>query len=328
MKAVMCEAFGPIESLKIVDLPSKPVGPKDVRVAVHVASLGYMDTLMARGLYQLKPDLPYTPGACGAGYATEVGSEVTGVKVGDRVSFLNYFGAFAEEIVTQEDSIVVLPQTLDLATAATYRLSFSPAYIALQYRAKLQPGETLLVNGAAGGVGMAAVKLGVLMGARVIGSVGSDAKGEIVRAAGAEAIVNYSTESVRDRVKELTGGKGADVILDTVGGDVFDQSLRCVNLLGRIIVMGFTSGRIPSIPANLVLLKNCSIIGVFFGGWMTRDPEGVQRMNNELLDLAAAGKIRAHIHAEYPLERTVEAMQALLNRESVGKIVIRIREGE
>ena len=325
MKAIVCDAFGPIETLALRELPSRPLGPTDVRVAVHVASLGFMDTLMARGLYQLKPDLPYTPGACGAGVAVEVGPEVTTVKPGDRVSFLNYYGAFAEEIVTAEGSIVVLPDHMGFVDAATYRLSFSPAYIALAMRAKLQPGETLLVNGAAGGVGMAAVKLGRLMGARVIGSVGSDAKFEPVLAAGAEHCLNYTTGSLRDEVKALTDGRGADVILDTVGGDVFDQSLRCINLLGRIIVMGFTSGRIPTIPANLVLLKNCSIIGVFFGGWMTRDPEGVRRMNEELLELAAAGKIAAHVHAEYPLERTVEAMQALLNREAVGKIVIRMR---
>lgn len=325
MKAIVCDAFGPIENLRLRELPSKPVGLRDVRVAVHVASLGFMDTLMVRGLYQLKPELPYTPGACGAGVAVEVGPDVTRVKPGDRVSFLNYYGAFAEEIVTSEESIVLLPDHMDLVNAATYRLSFSPAYIALAYRARLQPGETLLVNGAAGGVGMAAVKLGKLMGARVIGSVGSDAKFGPVIAAGADHCINYSSQSVRDEVKALTGGKGADVILDTVGGDVFDQCIRCINLLGRIIVMGFTSGRIPTVPTNLILLKNCSIIGVFFGGWMTRDPEGVRRMNDELLALAAAGKIEAHVHAEFPLERAVDAMQMLLDREAIGKIVIRVR---
>lgn len=327
MKAIVCSEFGPIENLKLQDVPSKPLGPKDARVQIHVSSLGFMDTLMVRGLYQLKPDLPYIPGACGAGTVVEVGPEVEHVKPGDRVSFLNYFGAFAEEIVTGEQSIVVLPDRMDFVNAATYRLSFSPAYIALVHRARIQPGETLLVTGAAGGVGMATVKLGKLLGARVIGAVGSKGKQQAVLDAGADEVIDYSTESVRDRVKALTEGRGADVILDTVGGDVFDHCMHCINLLGRIIVMGFTSGRIPTVPTNLILLKNCSVMGVFFGGWMTRDPEGVRKMNSELLELAAAGKIQAHIHAEYPLERVVDAMKALLDRQTVGKIVIRMRDG-
>lgn len=325
MKAIVCSEFGPLENLRLQDVAPKPLGPKDVRVRIHVSSLGFMDTLMARGLYQLKPELPYIPGACGAGVAVEVGPKVTQVKPEDRVSFLNYFGAFAEEIVTSEQSIVVLPDTMDFVNAATYRLSFSPAYIALVYRARIQAGETLLVTGAAGGVGMAAVKLGKLLGARVIGAVGSEAKRQAVLDAGAQEVIVYTSGSVRDQVKALTGGKGADVILDTVGGDVFDECIRCINLLGRIIVMGFTSGRIPTVPTNLILLKNCAIMGVFFGGWMTRDPEGVRKMNDELLELAADGKIKAHIHAEYPLERTLEAMNVLLDRATIGKVVIRIR---
>jgi NADPH2:quinone reductase len=282
-----------------------------------------MDTLMIRGLYQLKPPLPYIPGACGAGEVIEVGSGVSEIKVGDRVSFLNYYGAFAEQIITDEASIVVLPDAMSYEQAATYRLSYNPAYLGMVYRAKLQPGENLLVTGASGGVGLAAVRLGKVLGARVIAAIGTADKEDIVRQAGADEVVSYTSgPPLREQVKALTDGKGADVILDVVGGDVFDECMRCLNFMGRVIVMGFTSGRIAEAKTNLILLKNASILGVFLGGWMTRDLKGIKQLNKDLLGLAVEGKIPAIISQRFPMKDAVLAMDTLLSRKTAGKIVL------
>jgi NADPH2:quinone reductase len=240
------------------------------------------------------------------------------------VSFLNYYGAFAEQIATDEHTVVVLPDHMDYEQAATYRLTYSPAYLALVYRAHIQPGETFMVTGAAGGVGLAAIRLAKILGARVIAVIGSDAKKAAVNECGADAVINYNAEHLRDRVMEITGNRGADVILDVVGGDVFDQCMRCVGFLGRVIVMGFTSGRIAELKTNRVLLKNCAVIGVWLGDWMTRNVEGFKRMNGELLALAAQGKIPTIISRRFPLSDAVEAMQTLLARQTVGKIVLTV----
>jgi NADPH2:quinone reductase len=278
---------------------------------------------MIRGLYQLKPPLPYIPGACGAGEVIEVGSGVSEIKVGDRVSLLNYYGAFAEQIITDEASIVVLPDAMSYEQAATYRLSYNPAYLGMVYRAKLQPGENLLVTGASGGVGLAAVRLGKVLGARVIAAIGTADKEDIVRQAGADEVVSYTSgPPLREQVKALTEGKGADVILDVVGGDVFDECMRCLNFMGRVIVMGFTSGRIAEAKTNLILLKNASILGVFLGGWMTRDLKGIKQLNKDLLGLAVEGKIPAIISQRFPMKDAVLAMDTLLSRKTAGKIVL------
>ena len=278
---------------------------------------------MIRGLYQLKPPLPYIPGACGAGEVIEVGSGVSEIKVGDRVSFLNYYGAFAEQIITDEASIVVLPDAMSYEQAATYRLSYNPAYLGMVYRAKLQPGENLLVTGASGGVGLAAVRLGKVLGARVIAAIGTADKEDIVRQAGADEVVSYTSgPPLREQVKALTEGKGADVILDVVGGDVFDECMRCLNFMGRVIVMGFTSGRIAEAKTNLILLKNASVLGVFLGGWMTRDLKGIKQLNKDLLGLAVEGKIPAIISQRFPMKDAVLAMDSLLSRKTAGKIVL------
>ena len=324
MKAVICRKFCELDELTLEDVAAPVLGANQVRVAIRAAGVGFMDTLMVRGLYQIKPDMPYIPGAVGAGIVTEIGPDVRTVKIGERVSFLNYWGAFAEEIATDEQTLVKIPDDMDFAQGANFRLSYSPAYLALKLRANLKPGEVLLVTGASGGVGHAAVQLGKLLGARVIGSVGSDAKMEVVRGFGADHVINHAKENLAARVKELTDGRGADVILDVVGGDVFDQCMRCINLLGRIIVMGFTSGRIPTIPANLVLLKNCSILGVYLGGWLSRDPEGAARLNRELAELATQGGLRTHISRRFRLEEAVAAMKTLLGRDTIGKIVLDI----
>jgi NADPH:quinone reductase len=323
MKAIVCNAFGPLEDVVYCDVPDPVPKPNQVLVAVRVSSVGFMDTLMIEGRYQLKPPLPYIPGACGAGEVIAVGSDVTTVKVGDRVSFLNYYGAFAELIATDEHTVVVLPTEMDYEQAATYRLSYSPAYLALKYRANLQAGETFLITGASGGVGLAAIRLAKNFGARVIAVIGREEKRGIVAEVGADEVINYNDCDLRDTVMEMTGGHGTDVILDVVGGDVFDQAIRCVARLGRVVVMGFTSGRIPEVKVNRLLLKNSSIHGVWLGDWMTHDTEGFRKMNGELLELAAEGKIPALISERFDLENIVAAMRLLLSRVVVGKIVVR-----
>lgn len=326
MKALFCRAFGDVERLTVDSIERQPLAAGQVRVATHAASLGFMDILMAQGLYQLKPPLPYTPGACGAGEVIEVGAGVASVKPGDRVSFLNYFGAFADEIVTAEDTLVVLPAHMSTEQAAAYRLTYNPAYLALVVRANIQPGETLLVTGATGGVGMAATRLGKVLGARVIAVVGSRDKMQAAHDNGADDVICIADGRLRDQVKDLTRGQGADVILDVVGGDVFDECIRCIAVLGRLIVMGFTSGRIPTLPVNLALLKNCSILGVFFGGWgMGRNHAEVRKLNDALLALAAGGKLPMHISRRYPLDQAVDAMHALLGRQTIGKIMLTMR---
>lgn len=322
VKAVQCKAFGDIGDLVVEDVAAPELGAGQVRVAVRAASVNFFDLLLVQGLYQVKPPLPFIPGSDAAGEVIELGPGVSGAKVGDRVVPMATGGAFAEQLVAPADTLLPIPDGVDFAQAAAYRGTYGTALYALEKRARLAAGEVLLVNGAAGGTGLAAVELGRLIGARVIGAVGSDQKFDIVRQTGAEAVINYETESVRDRVKELTGGAGADVIFDAVGGDVFDQSLRCIAWGGRLLVIGFTSGRIPSAPANLALLKGCSIVGVFYGSWMERDPEAGRELNQRLLGWIAEGRIRPHISMTFPLERTVEAMNALATRKAVGKVVI------
>ena len=326
MKAILCKAFGPIENLAYEEVGSPVLRPRQVRVAIEVSSVGFMDALMVKGEYQLKPPLPYIPGACGAGIVTEIGSEVTKARVGDRVSFLNYYGAFAEEIATDEHTLSVLPTSMDFEQAATYRLSYSPAYLALKYRAALKQGETFVITGAAGGVGLAATRLAKVLGARVIAVVGSAGKRDAALEAGADEVVDHSAGDLREQLLALTGGKGADVILDVVGGDVFDACVRCIARNGRIVVMGFTSGRIPQVKVNRFLLKNASLLGVWLGDFMTHHPADFERMNGEILDLAAEGKLPIRIAARYPLPRLVDAMNHLLSRDVIGKIVVTASE--
>lgn len=318
MKAIVCRAVGPLEDLTYQDTPDPILKWDQVRVLIRVTSVGFMDTLMVKGLYQLKPELPYIPGACGAGEVIEVASDIRSVKVGDRVSFLNYYGAFAEQIATDEHMVAVLPDHMDYEQAATYRLSYSPAYLALVYRAQLKQGETFLVTGASGGVGLAAIRLAKVLGARAIAVVGSAGKRDAVLASGADESIDYMNEDLRERVVDLTSGRGADVILDVVGGDVFESAIRCVARNGRVVVMGFTSGRIPEVKVNRLLLKNAALHGVWLGDYMTHDPAGFQHMNQRLLALAADGKVPAVISVRFNLPDVVMAMNTLLSRQTVG----------
>ncbi|MFH1349642.1 MAG: NADPH:quinone oxidoreductase family protein [Pseudomonadota bacterium] len=325
MRAVLCKGFNGPDALVIEEVTRPGIGEDDVRIAVHAASVNFHDLLMVKGLYQKKLPLPFIAGSEAAGEVIEVGANVTRLHQGDRVALCDYSGAFAGEMAGKELTAVRLPDGVDYLRAAALRTTYGTAYYALVRRAHIKPEEVLLVHGAAGGLGLAAVDLGRHLGARVIGCVGSDEKMAIVREYGAEYVINTSTDSVRENVLELTGGNGADVILDMVGGDLFDQSLRCINWDGRLLVLGFTSGRIPSIPVNLVLLKSCFIIGVFYFAWMERKPEESRRDLEMLLGWVAEGKIRPHISMTFPLEQAADAMNLIAARKVMGKVVLRVR---
>lgn len=322
MRAVVCKQFGPPETLVVEEVPSPPVGAGQVRVAVHACGVNFPDTLIIEDKYQFKPPLPFTPGGEVAGEVVEVGEGVSKSRVGDRVIAMVGWGGFAEELVVEETRIMPVPGGMDWVTAAGFTMTYGTSIHALEQRAALAPGETLLVLGAAGGVGLAAVELGHRMGARVIAAASSEEKLALCRRYGAAETVNYSTESLKDRVKELTGGAGADVIYDAVGGDFFDQAIRCINWRGRLLVVGFASGRIPQLPVNLVLLKGCSVVGVFWGAFTFREPETNAANLAKLGKWYESGRIQPHVCATYPLERAPEALRAILARKAQGKIVL------
>ncbi len=324
MKAMLCKAFGEPESLVLEEIASRPLAGNEIRVRVHVAGVNFPDILITQGKYQYKPEFPFSPGGEAAGEVIEVGAEVSRFRPGQRVVAMAPYGAYAEEMVAPESRVMAIPDELDFTTAASISLTYGTSAYALIDRAHLQPGETLLVHGAAGGVGLSAVEIGKAMGARVIATAGSDEKLRIVGEHGADELINYSEGDFKDKVKELTGGKGADVIYDPVGGDVFDQSLRCINWGGRLLVIGFASGRIPSAPANLALLKSCSIVGVFWGAWTEREPEASVANFERILDWWRKGEIHPHISHTFPLAQAADALYALIERKVVGKAVLRV----
>lgn len=292
----------------------------EVKVRLRAASVNFPDILLVQGKYQLKPDLPFTPGMEGAGDVVAVGEGVARAKVGDRVVVGARFGCFAEEIVVPESAVRPLPSGFDYAKGAAYPAAYLTAYVGLVRRGALQAGETLLVHGAAGGVGLAAVDLGKLLGARVIATASSEEKRAFLKTYGADHVLAPS--GFRDAVKALTGGKGADVIYDPVGGDVFDESVRCIAFAGRLLVIGFTSGRIPTVSVNMPLIKGFSVVGVRAGEYGRQHPENGAE-NVRMIDAwAAEGKIRPHVHATLPLERAREAMAMLQARQVIGKVVL------
>lgn len=322
MKAVLCRDFGPIENLRWEEVAAPPCGAGQIRFRTTVATLGFMDQLLVRGLYQHRPALPFVPGAVSAGVVTEVGAEVKGIKVGDRVTASDYGGAFATERVVGAADVNVIPEGIEDLQSASGRLTFLPAYLALFVRSKLEKGETLVVTGATGGTGYAALMLGREVGARVIGAVGSADKAAFLRAQGFTDVVDYGAGSFKDQVNALTGGKGADVILDVVGGDVLAQSLRCINTDGRILIVGFAGGKIPEIPANLPLLKNAAVIGSFLGGWRRKHPERFERMRADMERLMLEKNLHLPIAARIPMSRAVDAMQMVIDRKAVGVVAL------
>jgi NADPH2:quinone reductase len=324
VKAVLCRAYGPPESLVVEDIPSPTPGPGEAVIAVKAASVNFPDVLIIQNKYQVKPPLPFSPGSEVAGIVETVGDGVTSFKPGDAVFAITTHGAFAEKLRIEAQRLMSIPAGMDFATAAAFGLTYATSEHALVDRGALRAGETLLVLGAAGGVGLAAIEIGKALGARVIAAAGNPDKLAIAREHGADELIDYSRESVRDRVRELTGGQGVDVVFDPVGGDVFDQALRAVNWKARLLVVGFAAGRIQAVPANLVLVKNISIIGVSWGMESERDPALASRHLAELLRWWEAGRLKPLVARTFPLAEIAAAMRALLSRRYAGKIVLEV----
>lgn len=325
MKAVLCTAYGEPDDLVVQSVPSPTVGKGKIKIAIHAAGVNFPDILMIQGKYQFKPPFPFSPGLEAAGEVLEVGAGVNLFKPGDRVMVTCGFGGFAEEVVAEEKSVFALPDGVEYVSAAGFPVTYGTSYHALVDRAKLQPGEVLLVHGAAGGVGLTAVELGKLMGASVIATVGADEKFEVVKRYGADHVINYNKENFRDRVLDITDKKGADVIYDPVGGDVFDLSMRCIAWEGRLLVIGFASGRIPELSVNRALLKGCQVVGVFWGSFAQRTPDRNREHFKILLDWCAEGKLKPHVSHTYPLDEAADALKMLLSRKATGKLVIKVR---
>ena len=322
MKAVVCKQFGPPESLVIEDLPSPRAGAGEVVVSMKAASLNFPDVLIIQNKYQAKPPLPFTPGSELAGVVKEVGEGVSHVKAGDRVIAFTTYGAFAEEVKTSAERIVPIPEGMDFESAAAFLLTYGTSDHALRDRAALKADETLLVLGAAGGVGLAAVEIGKALGARVIACASSADKLEVCRQHGADELINYATEDLRERIKDLTAGKGVDVVYDAVGGPYAEPALRSTGWRGRYLVIGFAAGDIPKIPLNLPLLKGSSIVGVFWGEFTRREPKGFVASIAQLGAWFREGKLKPHVTQAFPLERAVEALQLMAGRKVKGKVVL------
>jgi NADPH2:quinone reductase len=320
-RAVVCRELGPPERLRLESFASRPLGAGEVRVAIRAAGINFPDILMAAGDYQLKPELPFTPGMEAAGDVAEVGSDVVGIAVGDRVIVKMRHGAFTEEAVVAPPQLTPLPSTFDYAEGATFLAAHGTAYHALIDRGQLKPGETLLVHGAGGGVGLAAVEIGKLLGATVIAAASTEDKLAVAQARGADHLVLYPREPFRDAVKRITGGRGVDVVFDPVGGEVFENSLRCIAFGARLLVIGFTGG-IGLARTNLILIKGASVLGVRAGEAARRDPAlGAARMA-ALSAWAQEGKIRPNISHRLPLEDYAKAMRLLIDRKAIGRVAL------
>lgn len=322
MRAVLCKEWGGPEKLVVEEMASLPIREGAVRIAVHAAGINFADLLLISGQYQEKPAFPFTPGMEAAGTVKEVGAGVSNLKTGDRVMALTGTGAYADEVVIDAGRAIKISDQMDFVTAASFPVAYGTSHGAFDWRAHLKPGEWLLVLGAAGGVGLTAVEIGKAMGAKVIACAGGPEKLEIARQHGADHLIDYSREDIRERVKAITGGKGADVVYDPVGGDAFDASLRSIAWGGRLIVIGFASGRIPQAPANILLVKNIDVIGFYWGSYQARKPELLRDSYDKLLRWFEEGKLKPHIFAQMDLNEVAQAMALLQSRKSTGKVVL------
>lgn len=322
MKAVLCKEYGLPDSLVLAEVEPLRPGKGQVVISVKACGVNFPDTLIIQGKYQLKPDMPFTPGSEIAGIVKEVGEGVEHVQVGEHVIAFTGVGGFAEEVAADAAKLIKMPSGMDFATAAAFTLVYGTSHHALKDRAQLKPGETLLVLGAAGGVGLAAVELGKVMGAHVIAAASSAEKLAVCQQHGADELINYSTEDLKERVKALTRGKGVNVIFDPLGGNYSEAALRSIAWNGRMLVIGFAAGDIPRIPLNLTLLKGCSIVGVFWGSFTEREPQRNQEHLQELLTWFAQGKIKPHISATYSLDQAADALNDVMSRKVKGKVVL------
>ncbi len=322
MKAIVCKAWGPPQSLLIEDRPALSAGAGQVVVRMKAASVKFSDTLVIQNKYQTQPELPFVPGGEVTGVVSSLGSGVEGWKVGDRVNAQTTYGGYAEEVLVDAARMTAIPDSIEFAAATGLSSTYGTAYYALVDRGRLRAGETLLVLGASGGVGLAAVELGKLLGARVIACASSPEKLAVCRAKGADETINYVAEDMRARVKAITKGNGVDVIIDPVGGAYSEAALRDMAWGGRHLVIGFTAGDIPRIPLNLPLIKGCEIVGVWIGAFAKHEPAKHRANAQQLWAWMAQGKIKPHISASYPLERVADALNALIERKVSGKIVL------
>ena len=322
MRAVLCKEWSGPEKLIVENIASPPMRPGAVRLAIAAAGINFGDLLLVAGQYQDKPAFPFTPGMEAAGTIAEVGQGVTNVKVGDRVMALTGTGAYSDEVVIDAPRALPIPDKMDFVTAASFPVAYGTSYGAFAWRARLKPGEWLLVFGAAGGVGLTAVEIGKAMGAKVIACAGGQEKLALAQQHGADDLIDYSREDIRERVKQITGGRGADVIYDPVGGDAFDAGLRSVAWEGRVIIIGFASGRIPQAPANIALVKNIDIIGFFWGSYQARKPELIRQSYAQLFHWWEEGKLKPHVSDQLDLQDVARAMNLLSQRKSSGKVVL------
>ncbi|WP_315737462.1 MULTISPECIES: NADPH:quinone oxidoreductase family protein [unclassified Bradyrhizobium] len=320
-RAIVCRELGPPEKLRLESLPSRVLADGEVRVRIRAAGINFPDILMAAGEYQLKPELPFTPGVEAAGDVIATGAAVTGHAVGDKVIVRMRFGAYAEEALVAGSQLTPLPSTFDYAEGATYLVGHGTAHHALVDRGQLKPGETLLVHGAGGGVGLAAVEIGKLLGATVIAAASSEEKLAVARARGADHLVLYAREPFRDAVKRITDGRGVDVVFDPVGGEVFEHSVRCIAWGARLLVIGFTGG-IGLARTNLILMKGASVLGVRAGEAVRRDPELGERRMAALLAFAEQGRLRPNVSHRVPFDNYASAMRLLIERRATGRVAL------
>lgn len=322
MKAVLCKQFGPPESLVFEEVASPKAGPGEAVISVKAASVNFPDVLIIQNKYQFKPPLPFSPGSELAGIVKEVGEGVKAFKPGDKVIAFTTYGAFAEEVKTEVARLLPLPPGMDFASGAAFLLTYATSDHALRDRGQLKAGETLLVLGAAGGVGLAAIEIGKALGAKVIACASSDDKLAVCREHGADETINYTSEDLRERIKALTGGRGVDVVYDAVGGPYTEPAFRSIAWRGRLLVVGFAAGEIPKLPLNLALLKGASIVGVFWGDFARREPQRFAESIAQLARWHAEGKLRPHVSQTFPLERAVDALQLMAARKVKGKVVL------
>ncbi len=322
MRAVHCKEFGGPETLVIEEAETQKPGPSQMRIAVRAAGVNFADLLMISGHYQHKPPFPFAPGLELAGEVIECGKDARRAKVGDRVMAGVTHGAYAEEAVAEDSRVFPIPDSMSFEIAAGFMVAYGTSHVGLGHRVGLKKGETLLVHGASGGVGLTAVEIGTVMGATVIAAASSPEKLKVAASRGAEHLIDYSHEDVRERVKKITGGRGADVIYDPVGGDAFDASLRCINWEGRILVIGFASGKIPKIPANILLVKNVSAVGFYWGAYMQKDPQVIYDSFAELFEWFESGRLRPHISDSFAMDDAASALKLVQSRHSTGKVVL------
>ncbi len=322
MKAMLCKELGHPSNLVLEEVVSPVPKPNEVLISVKACSVNYPDTLIVQGLYQFKPELPFSPGSDVAGIVKAVGEEVKHFKVGDKVFVVVQHGGFAEEVIAPSNRVFAMLPGMDFNTAASFMMAYATSYHALKDRAKLKSGETILILGASGGVGLAAVELAKKMGATVIAAASTDEKLALCKKYGADLTINYTKEDLKKRAKELTNGKGVNVIYDPVGGDYTEAALRAIAWEGRFLIVGFPAG-IAKIPMNLPLLKGCQIMGVFWGNFVAKQPKDHLKNIMELVQMYAKGEIKPHIDKVYSLEDSKQALLDMMNRKTMGKIVVK-----